>query len=235
VASVAGMEIILIRHGQPAWSDGTVAFNDPGLTDLGHAQAQRMAERVADMGAVDHFLVSPMVRARETARPLAERLGQEPLSLPWLREIGLPPDWDGAPIDRIATAFRESRRRDREEWWEPVAPGAEPFGQFHRRVVRGLDTYLARLRVEPHRRDPEAVWHIPEDAGRLVIVAHAGTNSAILGRLLGIEPRPWEWERFHSVHASVTILSTTEIGPGWIFALDRFSGTGHLAGLDITH
>jgi broad specificity phosphatase PhoE len=232
---VAGMEIILIRHGQPAWSDGTVAFNDPGLTDLGHAQAERMAERVADMGAVDHFLVSPMVRARETARPLAERLGQEPL---------VP-----AVAARDRAAPRLGRRPDRPHRDRlPGVPSTRPrgvvgTGRPGRRTVRavpspgvrGLDTYLARLRVEPHRRDPEAVWHIPEDAGRLVIVAHAGTNSAILGRLLGIEPRPWEWERFHSVHASVTILSTTEIGPGWIFALDRFSGTGHLAGLDITH
>lgn len=223
-----------MRHGQPAWSADGIAYNDPGLTDLGHEQAARMAERVAGMGEVDHFLVSPMVRARETAAPLARLLGREPQVLSWLREIGLPPDWDGAPIDRIADAFRDRRTADRETWWEPVAPGAESFSNFHRRVTRGTELALAEADVVPHPRDPEAVWDVPEDPGRVVVVAHAGTNSSILGRLLGIEPRPWEWERFASRHASVTLVSTTEIGPGWIFALDRFSGVGHLDGLDVT-
>lgn len=228
------MEIVLIRHGQPAWTDGARAYNDPELTDLGRAQAERMAERVAAMGPIDHFLVSPMVRARQTAEPLAERLDREPQILSWLREIGLPPDWDGAPIDTIATVFREKRTQDREQWWEPIAPGAESFHVFHQRVTRGTERALAELGVVPHPRDPEAVWEVPEDHGRIVVVAHAGTNSAILGRLLGLEPRPWEWERFASRHASVTLLSTTEIGPGWIFALDRFSGVGHLQGLEVT-
>lgn len=229
------MEIVLVRHGQPAWSVDGVAYNDPGLTDLGHEQAARMAERVANMGDIDHFLVSPMVRARETAAPLARLLDREPTVLSWLREIGLPPDWDGAPIDRIAEVFRKQRGRDREQWWEPVAPGAEPFSSFHRRVSRGTELALREVGVEPHPRDPEAVWDVQDpDPGRIVVVAHAGTNSAILGRLLGLEPRPWEWERFASRHASVSFLSTTEIGPGWIFALDRFSGVGHLDGLEVT-
>ena len=229
-----GMQIVLVRHGQPAWSDGTRAFNDPGLTDLGHAQADRMAERVADMGDVDHFLASPMVRASETAGPLARRLGREPTVVPWLREIGLPPDWDGAPIDQIRPVFRARRGDDREQWWTPVAPGAESFRDFHHRVTAGVVAALAESDITPHPRDPEAVWDVPEDVGRVVVVAHAGTNSVVLGRLLGIDPQPWEWERFASVHASVTLLSTTEIGPGHIFALDRFSGVGHLDGLEIT-
>lgn len=233
-ASVGGMQIVLVRHGQPAWSDGIRAFNDPGLTKLGHAQADRMADRVAAMGTPDHFVVSPMVRARETAAPLADRLGREPTVLPWLREIGLPPDWDGAPIDRIRSAFRARRGDDREQWWTPVAPGAESFRDFHQRVARGAVAALGEVGIAPHPRDPEAVWAVPEDAGRVVVVAHAGTNSVVLGRLLGIPPQPWEWERFASVHASVTLLSTTEIGPGHIFALDRFSGVGHLDDLEIT-
>lgn len=229
------MEIVLVRHGQPAWTDGERAYNDPGLTDLGHQQAARAAEHVAALGPVDHFLVSPMVRARETADPLAQRLGQQPQVLSWLREIGLPPDWDGAPIDRISEVFRTSRQRDREEWWQPIAPGAESFQGFHQRVTRGTELALREVGVVPHPRDPDAVWDLPEDhERRVVVVAHAGTNSAILGRLLGLAPTPWEWERFASRHASVTVLSTTAIGPGWIFALDHFSGVAHLDGLEVT-
>ena len=40
------MELILVRHGQPAWTtpDGK-GRNDPGLTELGHAQAKEAAAR----------------------------------------------------------------------------------------------------------------------------------------------------------------------------------------------
>jgi hypothetical protein len=60
------------------------------------------------------------------------------------------------------------------------------------------------------------------------MVAHAGTNSVILGRLLGLEPQPWEWERFASDHASVTVLRSTRIGGGHIFSLQTFSDVSHL-------
>ena len=78
------MELILVRHGQPAWTtpDGK-GRNDPGLTDLGHDQAKRAADRLADTedlpgrGDVDRLFVSPAVRAQETAAPIAAALDKE--------------------------------------------------------------------------------------------------------------------------------------------------------------
>jgi broad specificity phosphatase PhoE len=60
------------------------------------------------------------------------------------------------------------------------------------------------------------------------LVAHAGTNSVVLGRLLGLEPEPWEWERFASDHTSLTVLRSVPIGGGHIFSLQRFSDVSHL-------
>lgn len=230
------MEILLVRHGQPRWTHDGVAYNDPPLTDLGHQQAERMAERVVALGRVDEVCTSPMLRAQETAAPLLERLGIEPAVHGWLREIGLPDDWDGAPIDRIRSTFAAGRSRPREQWWDPVAPGAEAFRDFHRRVHAGTADLLDHLGIAPHPDDPEAVWAVPEaDERRVVIVAHAGTNSLVLGRLLGLSPEPWEWERFRSAHASVSMVGTVDIGPGTIFSIHRFSGVGHLADLDVTY
>ena len=52
------MELILVRHGQPAWDDGAGRNrNDPGLTARGHAQALAVATRLADHGdepAIDY-------------------------------------------------------------------------------------------------------------------------------------------------------------------------------------
>ncbi len=68
------MELILIRHGQPG---RPASGNDPGLSDLGAAQASAMAD-VIGREHVDALVASPQARARETARPLAERLGLDP-------------------------------------------------------------------------------------------------------------------------------------------------------------
>jgi probable phosphoglycerate mutase len=61
-----------------------------------------------------------------------------------------------------------------------------------------------------------------------VIVAHAGTNATALGWLLGIPPVPWEWERFVSLHASISTLVPAEIGGASAYSLSRLGDIGHL-------
>ena len=46
--------------------------------------------------------------------------------------------------------------------------------------------------------------------------------------LLGLQPTPWEWERFVIGHASVTRLSAMKLGDGWTFSLTALSDVEHL-------
>ncbi|MED6337342.1 MAG: histidine phosphatase family protein, partial [Actinomycetota bacterium] len=62
------MEIVLVRHGQPEWVKGGLNVVDPPLTDLGHRQAERLAD-VLEGESFDEILVSPLTRARQTAAP----------------------------------------------------------------------------------------------------------------------------------------------------------------------
>jgi probable phosphoglycerate mutase len=65
------------RHGESeANVTNTLACRryDPGLTQLGRRQAAGLAERVAGLGVAKVFC-SPLVRARETASVVTERLG----------------------------------------------------------------------------------------------------------------------------------------------------------------
>lgn len=221
------MELLLIRHGQPSWvgEDGA-ARNDPSLTALGRAQALATAAVLATT-RIDELLVSPAARSVETAAPLADVLEMEPRVEPGLHEIRLPAEWDGAPATEIGEWFRSSRSRGRHEWWEG-APGGEDFGSFHLRVTECLERLLGERDVRPHATT-ENLWDADAaDDRRLAIVAHAGTNSVILAHLLGIEPEPWEWERFASSHASVTVLRTTPIAGSAIWSLQRFSDVTHL-------
>lgn len=224
------MELLLVRHGQPRWvDDDDIAFNDPGLTPVGRAQALATAGALGTV-AIDELISSTAVRARETAAPLADVLGVEPTVVDDLHELRMPPAWDGAPAKEIGEWFRTARRRDRHEWWQG-APGGEDFGSFHHRVTTCLEQLLDARGVRRHGGEAgdADLWEVaPDDGRRFVVVAHAGTNSVILAHLLGLEPQPWEWERFSSNHASITVLRTTPIAGRAIWSLQRFSDCAHL-------
>jgi 2,3-bisphosphoglycerate-dependent phosphoglycerate mutase len=49
-----------------------------------------------------------------------------------------------------------------------------------------------------------------------------------MGHLLGIQPLPWEWERFVMFHASFSVLRPLRIGHGWSFSMFRLGDTEHL-------
>jgi len=218
------MDILLARHAQPAWDVDRVALVDPPLTATGHQQADLLASRLLHE-VVDEILVSTARRAQETAAPVRALLPSTPTQdRAWLHEIRMPQHWEGTPADEVNRALSEARERPRDLWWEGM-PGGESFHDFHGRVTIGLDAELAEIGV---LRRPDGMWEVPEEERRLLFVAHAGTNSVVLGHLLGLAPEPWEWERFASDHASVTRLSTVRIGGAAIFSLQSFSDVNHL-------
>jgi broad specificity phosphatase PhoE len=220
------MDLLLLRHAQPRWSEDGVSRVDPGLTDLGRRQADAAAARLGTV-RFDEVLVSTATRAVETADPLRQRLdrGVRVTSAPWLHEIRTDPSWEGSPSTEVDRVFAEARHRPRGDWWDGL-PGGESFRDFHRRVTSGLDDYLGSHGVI---RDDDGLWTVPDTAPqRVLAVAHAGTNSVVLGHLLGLEAEPWEWERFASDHASIAWLRTTPIAGSAIFSLQRFSDVEHL-------
>lgn len=68
------MALYLVRHGLAA---AGVDDLDPGLADLGHAQAEATARALAATSA-GRLVVSPLRRTRETADPVARALGLVP-------------------------------------------------------------------------------------------------------------------------------------------------------------
>ena len=67
-----------MRHGEVQNPTGVLYGRMPGyyLSELGKQMAQRVADSIGDRD-ITHLRVSPLERAQETARPLADRLGLE--------------------------------------------------------------------------------------------------------------------------------------------------------------
>ncbi|MCU1462712.1 MAG: hypothetical protein JWO37_2787 [Acidimicrobiales bacterium] len=81
--------LILVRHGRAAAGFGDDL--DPGLDEVGHAQARAAADGLAPIGPVP-ILTSPLLRARETAAPLEARWGAVAKVEPAVGEIPSPTD-----------------------------------------------------------------------------------------------------------------------------------------------
>lgn len=221
------MDLFLVRHGQPDFAPGALVTNDPALTEMGKEQAQRVGHRFAGIEGVDELWVSPMNRARETSEPVAEGLGIGPSSFGWLKEIQNPPEWQDEPIERIEKIFEEVNLREMEEMWDGL-PGGESFRDFHERVVSGLVETMDSHGVHPLDPEERHLWNVDDPDRRVVIVAHAGTNALILGHLLGLEPVPWEWDRFRQPHTGVSRLTTFRVSTGWAFSLRQLGDVTHL-------
>lgn len=74
-ATAGSTTVIVIRHAEKDQSAGAV---DPSLSQAGEARAQllaRMFGEAKDFGGIEAIYVSPALRNRLTAAPLAARLG----------------------------------------------------------------------------------------------------------------------------------------------------------------
>lgn len=224
------MEIVLIRHGEPEWVRDGLNVVDPPLTSRGHEQAQRLADALADQ-EFDEVLVSPLVRARQTAAPILAALGRAEVIDPWLEEIR-DPVWHGTPAEKAAEAYAELRGRAAEDRWHGLE-GGESVREFVTRIRAGAATFLAERGVVRSQVELP-VWQIAEPGARIALVAHAGTNSVTIGHLLGLQPTPWEWDRFVLGHTSVSRVEAMQLDDGWTFGLSKLSDLEHLPASDRT-
>ncbi|MEI8239019.1 MAG: histidine phosphatase family protein [Actinomycetota bacterium] len=219
------MEIVLIRHGQPEWVRHELNVVDPPLTELGQVQAACVGSALADE-QFHHIVVSPLRRARLTAAPLLSVHGRAEVVEPFLEEIR-EPNWHGTPAELARTAYAEERSRPSEERWHGLQGGGEPPRDFVERVRAGAIDFWGRLGMQ-RVKQTLPVWRLDQPDLRVAIVAHAGTNGVLLCHLLGLDPVPWEWDRFVTMHASITRLTSIAMADGHTFALTRLSDVEHL-------
>ena len=161
--------LLFVRHGESeANAAGSLdcAVPGPGLTELGHAQADALAAELAgeDIRAV---WASSMTRAQQTAAPLAAKLGLEVRIHPDLREadVGdLHPRSDDSALWHWNTLYArwlaDGELADKR-------PGGESAADVIRRYVPAVREIVGEL----------------ADGGTAVIVSHGAASRLVLAGL----------------------------------------------------
>ncbi len=173
----------------------------------------------------DEVFCSPLVRARQTAAPLFAALNRDETIAPWLEEIG-DPAWHGTPQEKAQAAYEELTARPVDDRWHGLE-GGESIREFTARIRSGGGAFWAERGIE--RTDADLpIWKIAEPGRRIALVAHIGTNSVAIGHLLGLQPTPFEWDRFVLGHASISRLEAIPVHDGYHFSLTKLSDVEHL-------
>jgi broad specificity phosphatase PhoE len=151
------MAIVLVRHGETAGNKTRVVQPaDTPLNEAGLRQADRLAERVAQLSAV-HIMTSDLPRALMTAEAIARRTGLSPELVPLLEERNFG-DLRGTPYAELP---------DGNPFGPDVSPkNGETWAVFHARIARAWELVKERARTLD---------------GNLVVVTHGLVVSYILG------------------------------------------------------
>jgi probable phosphoglycerate mutase len=161
--------LLLLRHGQSEWNAVRrwQGLADSPLTALGREQADHCATILASLDVrFGGVWSSPLTRAAETARIVADRLGLEPVHDERLREADAG-EWQGLTPDEIEVAYPE-------------------FLATHRRPA----TFESVQAVVD--RSLAALTHIAESSGTadaVIVATHSGVTRTLIRHLGAADER----------------------------------------------
>ena len=219
------MKIYIIRHGEPDYSIDS-------LTEKGWREAHLLADRIAKL-PIDDYYVSPLGRARDTAKPTLEKTGKSIEVLDWLREFA----------GRIKSPFTGNERLcwdlppylwaneeqfyDVNDWTKPSLMASGNVEEIYKETTEGIDELLLRYGWERHGR----LYRGGEDKS-IALFCHFGMGITILSYILGISPVVAQ-NNFFMAPSSVTTLATETDRKG--FSHFRAMGIGDTSHLYIAN
>ncbi|MGH3934875.1 MAG: bifunctional RNase H/acid phosphatase [Pseudonocardiaceae bacterium] len=198
--------LLMLRHGQTEYSAQRrySGRRDLPLTELGERQATAAAARLSTMDRIAAVVSSPMLRARQTAKPVAEALGAPLEVCDGLVETDFGA-WEGL-------TFAEARERDPDlhtRWITDTSvatPGGESMDAVHRRARRVRDQLVA-----------------DHGGATLVVVSHVTPIKALLRMALDAGP-----SLLHRLHLDLASLSVAEFYPDGPASVRLVNDTSHL-------
>jgi probable phosphoglycerate mutase len=167
------IRVVLWRHGQTDWNveNRFQGHSDIPLNKVGHYQASEAAKVLAALRP-DRIISSDLIRAQETAAPLAALTDIKIEINPNLRETdgGL---WEG----KLASENRATHGELFANWYEggdePAGVTGERRSDVAKRAVAVIEKETANF------------------SGTIVFVTHGGTVRSVLGSILKLPIAQW--------------------------------------------
>ena len=159
--------MLLVRHGQTPTTGAVLPGRVKGLhlADAGRQQAERVAERMAELKTIDAVYASPLERARETAAPIGTARGLKVQIDRGLLECDFG-EWTGAELKALMKLPAWSTVQRAPSTFR--FPGGESFTEMQARMVGAVD----RLRGK-------------HPGGTIVCVSHADPIKALVAHAMG--------------------------------------------------
>lgn len=184
----------LLRHGENEWNadlDRYSGESDIPLSALGKKQAEKAAAALSKV-KIDVIYASPLSRAVETARPIAERHSLEIHTDQRIKEINFG-KWEGKTKEEAKKQFPENWRQ-----WnaDPTHTRAGETGETAYEVFRRADEFF-REKMEQHVDR------------NVLVVAHNTLN-----RLYMIGTLSAPFQKYRTLVQNNTGISILELTPG---------------------
>ncbi len=184
------MRLLLVRHAA-CESDGVPRYwgqSDLPLSQQGIRQAEKLRERLAREPLVAVY-ASDLRRALATAEIIVQPHGLAVVACPELREI------DFGACEGLTYAEIRERYPDADRFCATDGLAAFPNGESVAQVGERVARFLARLASH-------------QAGATLLVVAHGGPLSLLIGRLLGLPLARW-WQ----IRLDVGSLSIVDVHP----------------------
>lgn len=200
------MDLVIVRHALPVRRIAEGSAADPELTEIGQRQALAAAEWLAGE-RFDAVYSSPLLRARQTAEPIAARQGL-----------------DVSIEDGIAEYDRQS------EFYIPleeVKASDDPELKAHWQALAAdrLEDVVADAHTFKPRVAEACLRLIESHPGqRVLAICHGGVINVALGWVLDLPRTLW----FEPAYASIHRIAAARSGVRSIVSINE---TGHLRGV----
>jgi len=184
------IRLFLIRHGETAWNSQKrfQGWSDIELNEKGFHQAELLGKRFENI-KVDELYSSPLIRAVQTAMPIAKAQGVEIQTNEYFKEINFG-EWEGKTREEIAEAFGDAFEVFIKNPQYLPFPGEGSFDNVIKRIKIGLDEIMEG-----------------KDNINIAIVSHGGIIRLMIRYLLDIKE-----DLYNRTWIDNTSISVVEVG-----------------------
>ena len=234
------MRIWMIRHGDPDYARDT-------LTETGKREASLLIPRMM-REKIAAIYVSPLGRARDTAAPSLDALGQRAVVKEWLKEFPAKLDVNGSTF--LQNAYPDTRKRedgsfasrivwdllpsqwmnnptylDPVRWRETEPARCSDMVRLYDRACAGLDELLAD---HGYVREGNLYRTAAGNNDTIVFFCHFGITCVLLSHFMNVSPFVL-WHGMCMAPTSITEVYTEERQKGYVsFRATKIGDTAHL-------